>query len=91
MFDYEEFKSSKWGKEKSGCAYEAKKIVLGKDFQSKASDILKVLKPIVKVLRLVNGDEKPTMGFIYKAIDRAKQSIQKNCHYHVQYNDIINK
>ncbi|CAL0306258.1 unnamed protein product [Lupinus luteus] len=51
----------------------------------------KVFEPIVKVLRLVDGDTKPTMGFLYEAIDRAKQSIQKNCRYHSQYNDIIDK
>ncbi|KAL7246790.1 hypothetical protein ACSBR2_001822 [Camellia fascicularis] len=29
------------------------------------------------VLRLVDGDEKPTMGFIYEAIDRAKNFCHK--------------
>ena len=72
MFNFEEFKSSKQGKEKLGPAYDAKKIGLGKDFQSKTSDILKVFEPIIKVLRSIDGDEKPTMGFIYKAIDKAK-------------------
>jgi len=35
-----------------------------------------------KVLKLVDCDEKPTMGFVYEAIDRAKQAIEKNCRYH---------
>ena len=91
MFDLEEFKRSKWGKEKAGPAYESKKIVLGKEFWSKTSDIIKVFEPIVKVLRLVDGDEKPTMGFLYEAIDRAKQFIEKNCRYHTHYNEIIDK
>ncbi|CAL5381162.1 unnamed protein product [Camellia sinensis] len=30
------------------------------------------------VLRLVDGDEKPTMGFIYEAIDRAKLAIKRD-------------
>ena len=83
MFDYV---SSKWGKEKSRSIYETKKIVIRKDFWSNASDILKVFELIIKVLRLVDGDEKPIMGFIYKV---TKQSIEKNSHYHAQYNDII--
>ncbi|KAF1881806.1 hypothetical protein Lal_00042515 [Lupinus albus] len=58
---------------------------------NRAADILKVFEPIVKVLRMVDGDTKPTMGFLYEAIDRAKQSIQKHCCYHSQYNDIVNK
>ena len=34
--------------------------------------------PLVKVLRLVDGDAKPAMGYIYEAMDRAKEQIQKN-------------
>ena len=63
MFDFEEFESFKWGKEKLGPPYDGQKIVLGKEFYSKASDILKNFKPIVKVLRLVNNDEKIDNGF----------------------------
>ncbi|XP_019431252.1 PREDICTED: uncharacterized protein LOC109338460, partial [Lupinus angustifolius] len=91
MFNSEEFRKSKFYKQKNGPALEARKIVLDHEFWSRASDILKVFEPIVKVLRLVDGDTKPTMGFLYEAIDRAKQSIQKNCRYHSQYNDIIDK
>ncbi|XP_050890887.1 uncharacterized protein LOC127096346 [Lathyrus oleraceus] len=91
MFNSEEFRKTKYGKEKKGPGYEARKIVMSRDFWSKANDILKVFEPIVKVLILVNGDEKPTMGFIYEAIDRAKQAIQQNSRYHSKYNDIIDK
>ncbi|XP_058733414.1 uncharacterized protein LOC131605031 [Vicia villosa] len=80
-----------YGKENKGQGYEARKIVMSRDFWSKANDILKVFEPFVKVLRLVDGDEKPTMGFIYDAIDRAKQAIQQNSRYHSKYNDIIDK
>ncbi|CAJ2656855.1 unnamed protein product [Trifolium pratense] len=31
------------------------------------------------------------MGFLYEAIDRAKQAIQQNSRYHSTYNDIIDK
>ncbi|XP_040956139.1 uncharacterized protein [Gossypium hirsutum] len=84
-----EFKESKWGKQKSGPAYEAKKIVSGKDFWKKANDLIKVYEPLVRVLRLVDSDEKPTMGFIYEAIDRAKRAIQQNCRYFTEYEKII--
>ncbi|KAG8493060.1 hypothetical protein CXB51_010385 [Gossypium anomalum] len=72
MFNSKEFKESKWGQQKLGPAYEAKKIVLGKDFWKKANDLIKVYEPLGKVFRLVDSDEKPTMSFIYEAIDRAK-------------------
>lgn len=91
MFDSNEFNDSKWGKEKSGPAFEAKQIVKSDSFWSKAADIMKVFEPIVKVLKLVDGDEKPTMGFVYEAIDRAKLAIEKNCRYHSHYTDIVDK
>ena len=91
MFRSEKFKKSKYGKEKSGPAYEAKKVVLSTDFWTKAQDIMKVFEPIVKVLRLVDGDEKPTMGFIYEAVDRAKRAIEQNCRYHTHYNAIVDR
>ncbi|MFQ6654317.1 hypothetical protein Gotur_025370, partial [Gossypium turneri] len=42
-------------------------------------------KPLEKVLRLVDSNEKPTMGFIYEAVDRAKRAIQQNCRYFTEY------
>ncbi|XP_058732564.1 uncharacterized protein LOC131604090 [Vicia villosa] len=91
MFSSEEFRKTKYGKEKKGPGYEARKIVMSRDFWIKTNDILKVFEPIVKVLRLVDGDEKTTTGFIYEAIDRAKQVIQQNSCYYSKYNDIIDK
>ncbi|CAJ2641675.1 unnamed protein product [Trifolium pratense] len=44
MFDSDEYKNSKYGKDKSGgAAYEAKKIVMSKEFWNKATEILKLL------------------------------------------------
>ena len=34
-----------------------------------------ITEPLVKVLRLVDGD-KPAMGYLYEAMDRAKEAIQ---------------
>ena len=54
MFDSDEYKSSKYEKEKSRrAAYEAKKVVMDKEFWNKATEILKAFEPIVKVLKLV--------------------------------------
>ncbi|KAG5515997.1 hypothetical protein RHGRI_036889 [Rhododendron griersonianum] len=39
---------------------------------------LKGVLPLIKVLRLVDGDAKPAMGYIYEAMDRAKEQIEKN-------------
>jgi len=32
---------------------------------------------LIEVLRLVDSDQKPVMGFIYEAMDQAKEKIQK--------------
>nr|XP_009803921.1 PREDICTED: uncharacterized protein LOC104249237 isoform X2 [Nicotiana sylvestris] len=38
---------------------------------------LKLVILLVIVLRLVDGEKKPTMGYIYEAMDRAKEAIEK--------------
>ena len=38
--------------------------------------IVKVSEPLVKVLRLVDGEEKPSMGYLYEAMDKAKKTIK---------------
>ncbi|KAL7244439.1 hypothetical protein ACSBR1_016650 [Camellia fascicularis] len=61
MFNSDEWKNSRWGKAKAGQPYNVKKIILGKEFWQKATELCKVHEPLVRVLRLVDGDEKPTM------------------------------
>ncbi|KAK3225072.1 hypothetical protein Dsin_004934 [Dipteronia sinensis] len=39
---------------------------------------LKTTKPLVDVLRLVDSEKEPAMGFIYGAMDAAKEQIAKN-------------
>ena len=38
---------------------------------------LKVFAPLVKVLRLVDGDRKPSMGFLYGELKQAKEEIKE--------------
>ena len=37
---------------------------------------MKISEPLVRVLRLVDGDEKPAMGYLYEAMDKAKENIK---------------
>lgn len=39
---------------------------------------LKIATPLIKVLRMVDSDDKPAMCFLYKSIDRAKEKIKTN-------------
>lgn len=45
------------------------------DFWAGVQEVCAVTEPLVKVLRLVDG-EKPTMGYLYEAMDRAKEAIR---------------
>ncbi|XP_059650757.1 uncharacterized protein LOC132296590 [Cornus florida] len=38
---------------------------------------LKVASPLVRVLKLVDGERRPPMGYIYEAMERAKEAIAK--------------
>jgi hypothetical protein len=52
-------------------------IIITRDdsFWKKVKYCLTATIPLVKVLKLVDGDAKPTMGYIYEAMDRAKEEI----------------
>ena len=53
-----------------------KKKVNEEIFWRKVAEILKLAGPLVKVLRLVDG-ERLAMGFIYEAMDQEKEQIKR--------------
>lgn len=58
---------------------EVEKIILSDvNFWKAVKYCLSCVVPIFKVLRLVDGDLKPAMGYIYEAMDRAKEQIKEN-------------
>ncbi|KAK1376729.1 hypothetical protein POM88_032922 [Heracleum sosnowskyi] len=73
MFISEEWKASKWSKENSG--KRATATVLKISFWKNIAFALKVCGPLIKVLRIVDGETKPPMGYIYGAMERAKSVI----------------
>jgi len=75
MFTSNEWKSSKFAKTNDGKIVED--VVLDKEFWKNIITCLKGALPLIEVLRLVDSDQKPTMGFIYEAMDQAKEKIQK--------------
>ncbi|XP_026392735.1 uncharacterized protein LOC113288024 [Papaver somniferum] len=92
MFTSEAWTKSRHAKEKRG--KKVQEIILGDaNFWLSIISCLKSVTPLVKVLRLVEGDDKPAMGYIYKAIDRAKEQIQVNFKNvrsrYIVYTDII--
>jgi hypothetical protein len=60
----------------NGCAVQERK---GCNSNNDEFNILKrredVFKPLVKVLRLVDGDVKPSMGFLFGGLTKAKREV----------------
>ena len=75
MFTSEEWVRSRWAKEAN--AKRVVETILMPSFWNTIVYILKVMGPLVQVLCLVDNERKPAMGYIYEAMDRAKQAIIK--------------
>ncbi|XP_019414540.1 PREDICTED: uncharacterized protein LOC109326296 [Lupinus angustifolius] len=75
MFVSDEWTTNKLSKETKG--KEATKIVLMPSFWKNVAYTMKVMGPLVKVLRLVDSEKKAAMGYIYEAMDKAKEAIIK--------------
>ncbi|KAJ1422762.1 Ribonuclease H-like superfamily [Sesbania bispinosa] len=87
MFVSEEWNENKLAKEAKG--KEATKTVLMPSFWKNVVFILKVMAPLVKVLRLVDSEKKPAMGYIYEAMDKAKETIMKSFKNESKYKDVF--
>ncbi|KAL4194988.1 hypothetical protein AMTRI_Chr05g62280 [Amborella trichopoda] len=74
MFASEQWSQSKWSKHKDG--RKAEKIILNTSFWSQIIIALVVAHLLVRVLRLVDGDAKPAMGYIHEAMTRARTEIK---------------
>ena len=73
MVTSQEWMDSKWSKETKGKTLQS--YILQEGFWRNIVYALKLTGPLVKVLRLVDGERKPAMGYIYEAMDRAKEAI----------------
>nr|DAD37660.1 TPA_asm: hypothetical protein HUJ06_008301 [Nelumbo nucifera] len=75
MFNSIEWSDRKWAKEAKG--RRVAKTATMPSFWNNIVYILKVNSPLVRVLRLVDRENKMAMGYIYEAVDRAEEAIQK--------------
>ncbi|KAK3024556.1 hypothetical protein RJ639_043496 [Escallonia herrerae] len=77
MFTCDEWLNYKLAKSVVG--KEVAKLVLeDREFWLKCQHVVKLSEPLVRVLRLTDGDKKPSMGYLYEAIDKAKETIKSN-------------
>ena len=75
LFDSQEWKNSKFSSSNNG--KEVARIVMDNSFWKNIVVCLKAAAPLVTVLRLVDSEEKPAMGFIYEAMESAKEKSNK--------------
>jgi len=88
MFTFDEWSNNKLSKETKG--REATKIVLMPSFWNQVVFTLKVMAPLVHVLRLVDGERKATIGYIYETMEKAKETIMKSFNNdESKYNDVF--
>ncbi|XP_039035558.1 uncharacterized protein LOC120172051 [Hibiscus syriacus] len=52
-------------------------IVLDQKFWNDCLSIAKLVAPIIRLLRIVDGDEKPSLGYVYEGMQRAKNAIKE--------------
>ncbi|KAL5826990.1 hypothetical protein ACOSQ3_018835 [Xanthoceras sorbifolium] len=74
MFPNTEWEDCKWSKTAKGKV--AYSTVLNLSFWNRVTLCLKVFAPLVKMLRLVDGDIKPSMDFLYGELRKEKEDIK---------------
>ncbi|KAL6583185.1 hypothetical protein OROMI_005263 [Orobanche minor] len=78
MFSSDEWVTSAQAKKTEGKV--AKRIVVNDpNFWPYVAFCVKSVVPLVSVLREVDSEERPAMGYIYELMDRAKETIKFNC------------
>ncbi|XXG41809.1 hypothetical protein AAC387_Pa01g2195 [Persea americana] len=76
MFNSSTWNSSVWASRTEG--KRVAELVRESSFWVGVEEVLKVVDPLVCVLRLIDGGHKPLMGYIYETMDQAKEAIKKN-------------
>ncbi|KAK6131527.1 hypothetical protein DH2020_034734 [Rehmannia glutinosa] len=65
---------------KQAMAKNVTSIIQRSEFWKQGKEVLHALEPLVRVLRLVDG-EGSTSAYLYEAMERAKEAIKQNCHH----------
>ena len=66
-------------------------LILNDQFWKKAKEIQIIMEPLVKILKLVYQDKKPTLSIIYEVMDRAKLVIKASVKHWERYWEVIDE
>ena len=56
---------------------EVKQIILDENFGKNCFIVVKIIGPLIRLLRICDSDEKPAMGYVYDGIYRARKGIKE--------------
>ena len=62
---------------KVGNAVECRDIVMNENFWKNSLITVKVMTPLLKLLRLLDSDEKPAIGYVYDGMRRARKGVKE--------------
>ncbi|KAG9454342.1 hypothetical protein H6P81_007246 [Aristolochia fimbriata] len=74
MVTSEEWTKNKISKTNSGKSFYY--LVLNSDFWLSCAKVINIIEPLVKVLRMVDSDERPSMGYIFEGMKRVRETIR---------------
>lgn len=77
MFLSQEWLESKWSSTAKGS--KTYTTIVSQSYWQTLTMCVEIFKPLVKVLRLVDGDWRPSMGFVYGELKDAKEEIVQIC------------
>jgi hypothetical protein len=63
-------------KEKEG-AQNVRDLLFDQTYWISDGEIIQLYEPLIKVLQMVDSDDKPEMSFLYETIDRAKEQTKR--------------
>ncbi|KAJ9566449.1 hypothetical protein OSB04_002415 [Centaurea solstitialis] len=75
MVTSQEWTDCKWSKESKGRTLQS--TILQEGFWRNIVYALKLMDPLIKVLKLVDGERKSAMGYIYEPMNKAKEAINR--------------
>ncbi|KAL4562501.1 hypothetical protein LXL04_034707 [Taraxacum kok-saghyz] len=62
---------------KVGNVVECRDIVMNENFWKNSLITVKVMTPLLKLLRLLDSDEKPAIGYVYEGMRRARKGVKE--------------
>ncbi|ERM98972.1 hypothetical protein AMTR_s00226p00025200, partial [Amborella trichopoda] len=74
-------RSNEWQTDRAAMSQHGRQveiILVDRRFWARSNHVIFVTEPLVRVLRLVDSDDKPAMGFLFDAMRHAREAIFEN-------------